>query len=315
MDLTKLPDCPFEARQRLLQENMEGRTTSAVLHISEEYRRHSLLVDCISFVSHSLMDAPSSEVRKLRRVGFFPWVEATRELDQAINQALLSNYKVVYDHVRRAVELVLVGAFFTSSVTTEEEAIGWMQSDRETPMFSRALKRLLNLPRYQAFDSATSWSQSLSGFYWQLCDVVHVRGLNASFNAIQPSHSCISGVFLPEYNGPSLDRALDTFVSGVQHIATIVAVSNPILLVGLPIDEKFGINPPASGFFNDVQAARLASLLIPEAKPFLENLIRSDPEIVSVTEWFLEQPDLSDEEFEAQVKQFNQSMGLDDRQR
>ena len=301
----KLSTCPFEARQQAMEEGMKERMSAAVDHARSRYHQRTLLEECVAFAAYNLTDAPSATLELLRKVGFFPWVEAERDFDQALKQAILSHYKSVYDHLRRALELVLVGAYLTSPMVTESEAVAWVRAEEETPMFSRALKRLLSQPRYKALDDATGWSKAIQDFYWSLCDVVHVRGMSASFNSVQPSWVSSGGTYVPAFFAESLDRSLDAFVNTVRHACTVLAVNNPILLVGLPIEEKFGFDPPASGFFNEAQAARLRSLVIEEVKEHFSDVTRCDPEVNSIREWVLNRPDVTDAEFEAQVAAFH----------
>lgn len=270
---------------------------ATVAFIRDEFPRRILLEEGLAFAEHNLGEAVSADIESLMRVGYFPWVEAAREFDQAMDLALASHYKAVYDHLRRALELVLVGAFFSSKLTTRAEAVGWTTSNQETPLFTRTLKRVRSLPRFRDLDAATSWGDLLQAFYWKLCDIVHVRGMAASYNSIQPSFHMMGGKCLPAFEAVSLARVLDAFIDSVRHACAIIAGSNPILLVGLPMDEKFGLNGPASGFFNEYQAERFNRLLPDETKAHFIELARLDPEVRAIELDICSRPDVVDYDF------------------
>lgn len=297
MDTPNSPVCPFESRVRLVEAGRAERLAAAVAHIRDEFPQRSLLDECLAFAEHNLDEAVSADIESLMRVGYFPWVEAAREFDQAMDLALSSHYKGVYDHLRRALELVLVGAFFSSELTTRAEAVEWMTSIRETPLFTKTLKRVRSLARFRDLDAATSWGDMLQAFYWKLCDIVHVRGMAVSYNSIQPSFHIMGGKCLPAFDAVSLSRALNAFIDSVRHACAIIAASNPILLVGLPMDEKFGLNGPASGFFNDCQAARFNRLLPDETKAHFVELAKVDSEVRAIELDIRSRPDVVDYDF------------------
>lgn len=297
MDTPSSPTCPFESRVRLVEAGRSERLAATVAYIRDEFPRRILLEECLAFAEHNLDEAVSADIESLMRVGYFPWVEAAREFDQAMDLALASHYKAVYDHLRRALELVLVGAFFSSKLTTRAEAVGWTTSNQETPLFTRTLKRVRSLPRFRDLDAATSWGDLLQAFYWKLCDIVHVRGMAVSYNSIQPSFHIMGGKCLPAFDAVSLSRALNAFIDSVRHACAIIAASNPILLVGLPMDEKFGLNGPASGFFNDCQAARFNRLLPDETKAHFVELAKVDSEVRAIELDIRSRPDVVDYDF------------------
>lgn len=307
-DLKNVPSCPFEGRRVVLLSGVDELSTLSVSYIRINYPEIALLEECVYFAEWNLEETPSAALDTLSRVGFFPWIEASREFDQALNQAILCHYKSVFDHLRRALELVVIGAFFTSEASSPKDARGWLESDRETPLFSKTLQQLLALPRFSALDSTTVWSKTLKEFYWELCDVIHVRGRLASFEEIQPSFLHLGGKCVPHFSSKSLHRCLDYFVATVRHSATIVALTNPVLLVGVPVDDKFGLNPPASGLFNEGQADRLTELVLPETRSFFKDLVTRDPEVISMTSWVLSLPDLTEEEFALQAEDMNRTL-------
>ncbi len=83
---------------------------------------------------------------------------------------------------------------------------------------------------------------------------------------------------IPQINKTSLTDFLESYIEIVENIAIICSKNCPILLVGLPLKEKFGYKF-TFGLF-DVEQAKNLSLIIPEKyKDFFSELIKSDSSI------------------------------------
>lgn len=308
-DLTKLPADRPGRRVSLILGGANDRAARTAAFMREEYSSRALLETCQDFIFNDLFDAPRSDFGSLKRIWFFPWFEIQRDCGEALNHVLLTSYKSVYDNCRRALELAVTAAYFLQDRIAEQQAREWVRSKRETPLFTRALAELLKGGRFREVDAASGWAFSIKGFYWRLSDVVHVRGEEASFQKMQPTHLTCSDVAVPEFSETSAQLALDTFIETIRHIATVVAIENPVLLVGLDLDSKFGLNPPLSGFFQDGQASRLRSLILPSAVSALDNLAKHDDDVKSVQAWISGLPDISDEDLKRQCDEQEESWG------
>ena len=192
VDMTKVPSDPWDRREYLLSEFLPLVLERSKEHIHNRYKLRDPLEASCQFIDNDLLDAPRGDLDSLRRVWFFPWVEAQHELSVALNHALLGFHRASYDHQRRALELILVGSFFISEETTEVEAQRWVSSDDLTPMFKRTLKRLCGEGLYVGLDAETGWVSEIQEFYWRLSDISHVRGNQNGFRSIQPSNLNIS---------------------------------------------------------------------------------------------------------------------------
>lgn len=308
LDLNALPVEQWAKRAAIITYDVEARAKQGATFLRETFEHRTLLAECMSFVFDDLSDAPRSDLDSLHRVWFFPWVGVQREMHEALNFALLGSYRAAFDNFRRALELALIGAYFLQAHVPEDAGRKWMRSESQTPMFNRAKDELLKNSRFKL---SAGWSSEVSTFYWKLCDVVHVRGEKASLDSLQPTHLMTNGIRLPEFTQSSTDLVATTFIDTARHIATIVALENPILLVGLDLLQKFGLNPPMSGFFELSQAHRLTSLLIPSVKPEVLELLLLDPEVLAVRDWVENLPPLSSDQVQEQKQaqdQFLESM-------
>lgn len=311
LDIFNLPEDPFEKRAAILSQALQETIPRTAAFIAEEYPRIELLRKCIRFCNWELLDAPRADGESLRRVWFFPWSEATRELDQVQSACMLALYKAAHDHLRRALELVLAGIYFTLENTPEEDARAWLASADGTPRFSQTTRRIRQHSAFSTLEDICGWSGKLQRLYHTLCDVVHVRGQEWSFHAVQPSSLHLGDVWVPEFNAAALTRVLDLFIEVARNIATAMAASNPVLLVGLDMDAKFGLNDPVGGFFSEGQSELLRSLILDEAKPVLEATCAENPEVLGLMEWYAALPDITEEELALQADQIRKELGND----
>ena len=91
----------------------------------------------------------------------------------------------------------------------------------------------------------------------------------------------------------------------IGYIALLIALSNPVLLFGLAITKKHGMNGPASGFFEEWQAEHIRSLIPERNRDVLVALAEADPGVVSIRDYFYSLPDLTAEQFQEQIEDFD----------
>jgi hypothetical protein len=291
IDLKKMPSCPLEARIFLISEYAVNRARLTVEYIKNRFQQSKKFEEAINFVDHDLLDCMRSDFESLGRVWLFPATEASNELSECLNRILDCSYKGSRDNMRRALELILVGVYFSHSHISLEDAKCWLNSTDKTPNFSQVIKDLSLLPRFKQFNADYNWASIISNYYWDLCDTVHTRGRKYSLGELQPVHDTINSIRIPEFNEDALRVSLDLFLQTVSHIAMILAVYNPVLLIGLPLLKKFGDNPPLTGFFEEPQAEMLWKLIPANFYPILRHIIETDEEVLSVIEWMKNLPD------------------------
>ncbi|TDP26983.1 hypothetical protein DEU29_1404 [Idiomarina aquatica] len=299
----------FEARKKILIASSSDSMSRCVEYINEKYESRGQLKEAVDFCFHDLIEAPKGDVESLAKVGFFPWVEASKELDQSLSLILKGHFKHAYDSYRRAIELVITGAFYVSDDVDKQKAQEWMKSDRSTPNFKRACEALVKGSYFGDLNKQCNWLDDILDFFWKLSDKVHVKGIENSFSEVSPVYSFINGIGDPVFSEKGCKPALDTYLLTVSHIAVVVAASNPFVLQGFDLDIKFGLNPPASGFFYPRQAERLAGLIPTRYKPYFERLLEVDENLIGIRNWFESLPDITEEDVRAQAE----AMGFDER--
>ena len=68
------------------------------------------------------------------------------------------------------------------------------------------------------------------------------------------------------------------------------------------------MNGPASGFFEDQQAERLRTLIPESHRDALIALAEADPGVVSIRDYFYSLPDLTAEQYQEQIEDFDNQM-------
>ena len=312
IDYSQIPRGPWQQRAYLLTKVLPAVVEANTRYVEEQYRFKDRILVVRDFVSHDMLDAARGDWDALSKVWFFPWVEAASELDLALTHTIAGLYRASFDHQRRAVELVIVGSVFVADATPRQEGQRWMSSADLTPMFTRALDSLATHDFYGEYDDRSGWIGRVRDHYWSLCDVVHVRGTRYALGRIQPMSWNFNGMRVPQFDSAAAQRALDYIIQTSEHVAIALALANPVLLFGLPLEEKFGLNGPVSGFFREEQAERLRLLISADLLGPLIELADADPKVVALRQWVESMPDLSEEEWQQQIEEQNKLFGRGD---
>jgi hypothetical protein len=293
---------PLETKGEIFVYGIEERMKASLEYIKTKYKKSDLLNHSIEFISYHHSEAVKADFKQLYTVGYFPATETEMELDNSIKHALVGSYKSAFADLRRALELSLISVYLTSETYDTKKALDWVMSRSDTPGFSKSLDKLIKAGRYKEFNDEYSWKRNLQEFYWQLSDFSHNKGQLKGYRELNKTRSFIGCTSLPTINVETLDTFCDFYIKTVGEIVVVLSLYNPMILVGVPLDEKFGLNGPASGFFYDGQA-ELVHLLIPEVyKKYFKELAENDIEILSVLDYFNSLPDLTPEDINEQVK-------------
>ena len=306
IDLAKVPRNRWDRRKYLLSEFLASVLELSTRHVRDSYKSRAQLEASCGFVEKDLTDVPHANLELLERMWFFPWLEAQHDLSVAIDQALMGFHRSSIDHQRRSLELILVGTWFVSERTSALDAREWMTAHSKTPFFSRILEHLSKDDLFAELEAETNWAKDVQEFYWSLCDICHVRGAPHGYATVQPSSSSFNGSPVPEYSEEALEKSLDSFIATVGYIALLAAMSNPVLLFGLPVEQKFGINGPASSVFEDWQSENFRGLIPEKHRKALVALADTHDLVQGMRAFFSSHPDLPVEEVEKQLQEFEQ---------
>lgn len=293
---------PLEQKGEIFVYGIEERMKASLDYIKTKYKRKDLLNQSIEFISYHQSEAVKADINQLVTVGYFPATETEMELDYSIKHALVGSYKSAFTDLRRALELSLISVYLTSEICDKKKALDWIMSRSDTPGFSKSLDKLIKFGRFKEFNDECNWKKNLQEFYWQLSDYSHNKGQLKGYRELNKTRSFVNSTSMPSISFETLDTFCDFYIKTVAEIIVVLSLYNPMILVGVPLDEKFGLNGPASGYYYDGQAEFVHSLIPDEYKKYFKELAENDIEILSVVDYFNSLPDLTEEDINEQVK-------------
>ncbi len=310
INFSDIPDSLFEKKIYIFSYSLNDRAEASIDFLNNRYKESSVFVKAVEFIDGIYLEGFRADVDSLLRIGFFPANESAYELNEGLVHALIGSYKSAFDHVRRALELVLVGGYFCKKEVSKAHAKEWIESHRQTPLFSHTVNEVKKDSPFLEIDADYYWAKNIKALYWEICDITHVRG-EANSSRILNETSCHFGsMALPNITETGLSRFADLYIRVVQEIATMMALFNPPLLIGLPIEEKFGVNEPIGGYYNEFQSAKFKEILPEHYREFFESFVKEDSEIIGVHRYFNDLPDLSDDDINKQIQEWERLLNV-----
>ncbi|TPE43592.1 hypothetical protein [Pontibacter mangrovi] len=289
---------------------MDERVTRGLHFIKTKYKNTEMLNLCVSFMEYHHSDAIVADVENLfYRIGYFPATEAEMELDYSIKHALIGSYKAAFADLRRAIELTAINVYLTSEHSKREASFEWIMSQRDSPFFSTMIESLAKTGRFKDINEEANWKQNIKQFYWRISDYTHNKGQAKGYRELNKVNAHMFGTFVPNINLETLSSFLDCYIETVREITIFLALYNPVILVGLPLEDKFGLNGPMSGFYTEHQAEAINSLIPEPYKEYFTQLIKKDEEVIGAVESIISMPDLTKEDFDKQVQALKGYMG------
>lgn len=292
----------LQQRSKILSDAASDTTRKTFDFLNLDFPMKDQFFACLPFIDQCIIQSFPSTFEMVGKFGYFPGTEAEYELQQAINLSFLAQYKSSFDSIRRATELVIVSVYFLDDSLPLSEAQNWVKSKDSTPMFSHMLKKIGKRKNFLVFEKEFKCIESIKNFYWELSDICHTRGIPFSLTKIQDTRNIVNGVSVPNFSPEAFQFFASKFISAIQHIAVFLTLMNPIILTPLPMFEKFGLNPPMSGFFEFPEVETLKAVLPNDFFAFAEDYFQNDSEIVSIIEDISNRSDLTEEQLNLQIK-------------
>lgn len=292
----------LEKKWQLFIYGIQDRVNISLDFIKNEYQRYEELQNAIDFVEYLLSDTIKSDVEQLSKLGYYPATETEMELDYSIKHALIGSYKSAFADLRRGLELSIIGVYLSSEQYDRKKALDWIMSNDDTPGFSKSINKLVRQSRFKDINLACDWKNNLQKLYWLLSDFSHNKGQLKGYRALNSPNFFTAGTSAPTIKKETLKEFCDLYIKTVKEIVAIQALYNPVILVGVPFDEKYGLEGPMSGYFNDGQAEAVNKLIPGNYRVFFDSVIASDAEINSVKHHFASLPDLTEQDLKEQAK-------------
>jgi hypothetical protein len=242
-----------------------------------------------------------SDFENVFKASSFPANEAPEELKYSIFLAKGGLYKHAYIALRNFLELSLVCFYFL--ILEKYEGKKWLRGEENTPFKRRILRVLFNNKKFIEIDKIVNLKEKIDDNYNYLSNFCHTKG--------RPfSHQDLNRANYPNFIDSSFKQYIEKVLDICDIVITCFVSINPIILFPLPIEQKFGLNGPMSGFLEENQVEVLFFLLKEESQRHLFDIYENSDEITSIIQGINSMPDLSDKELHEQVKQFKKDLDL-----
>jgi hypothetical protein len=321
MNFADFPSDPFELRAKLFTVNIEERAAESTIFIQQNYRQKKKLYQCLEFMDFVYLDSFRGSFKEWDKHGGFPSIETSHQFDYAIKHALTGSYQAAFGHLRTCLELTLLTVYFSFEKhfmdgedwlntpdldwkKAKQDERKWFDSLIDTPFFSKMLHVLKKDERFAAFDISHQWFDQLKKTYYMLSDHTHIRGYKMGTQAMNNIRAHFNSSSFHQINTQSLSLFLNVLIQSTEQMVVMLALYNPIILVELPLEEKFGINEPI-GFIHPGQAELVNNLIPVSFATFFDQLKSSDQEILDIVHWVNTFPAMSEEDIRKQLDDFN----------
>jgi hypothetical protein len=302
MKTSKLEDIPkdvFEQRGVFFLEGIGDRVKTSNDFLKNEYGRKLELYECTKFMDYVYQDA---FIGNLNYHGDYPVIESHFQFDYSIKHALSGSYKAAFDHLRSIFELTVLNIYFSIekvSIKIDESNLekhteefinklktekNWFYSEIDTPFFSTMISKIRNIDRIVDFDKEFNWLESFKGLFKQLSNITHTKGFKNGIYGMNQINNRINNSSYHSVNTESLSFYFDVLIEIIENIAVLLSLYNPIILVELPIQEKFGDNYPI-GFLLPNQVKILNSIIPEKYQAYFDILKQKDEEVLGKKYW------------------------------
>ena len=263
MDIQELSSDSLESVSQIFIGGIEARAKESILFIQNEYDRKELLYKAMEFMQRDFCDMMNADLNHSLKIDNFPIGEAFYELLHAINHALIGSYKASFSDLRRSLEMSLAIPYFTKenmdkyksddsipfeeqyfhfeSIDNEEvkKANDWLRGKSDTPFFGRdMLKELIKSGRFKEINDECQWKEKLTNLYYKITDYGHNKGYPKSYDMLNNHSHFISSIPVPKIKKETLKIFCDLYIETVQQNLVILSLYNPLVLEGLPLEQK-----------------------------------------------------------------------------
>lgn len=279
-----------------------------ILQVLEESNKYleskneiSSKIQEIVWIFRYLEDLLPQTVEKFGSGHMFPLAEANTELESSIELCKLGFYKHALIALRNVLELGLLSVYWDIDGKSHVDIQNWLYSFESTPFSKKTVFPKLKINQnIKNFDDKHKIFDDIDNLFGELSNFVHTKGHyhssmdlgNANFN---------------RFNEKSLLNWIEYMIKVVKFVVIIHILKYPVALQYTPLDQKFGLNGPAGGFLEPRQSEAIKQFFDGNILKTLQAISDSDDEAIGMTQWINEQPDIIEEEMEAQVEKFEKT--------
>lgn len=273
----------------------------AVYRKSEEYleNHNELKQEIVAHLSayYQVQTLVPQTVESFWSGHFFPFSESYCEIENSFELCMSGYYRHSLFALRCALELGVIGLYFDKDDQAHIDVQNWFGSAQPTPYFRKSLGRLFELQYFAQFNNKFALKEKIEKIYSSLSDYVHVRGYHYSSRAQSRAN-------FNQFIDTSFLRYVTFMKKIVKNLTIMMLLKYPVGMQGLPMDEKFGLSGPMGGFLGYTEYEAVLAVLDKHTQEVLKSISDNDPNVKEMVQHILSMPDLSEEEWQQQIEDF-----------
>lgn len=247
------------------------------------------------WIARSLLELIPITPENIMSGHMFPLGEAEDEFESSIQLCKLGFYKHANMALRNFLELGLLSVYYDIEDNSHIIIQNWLGSHENTPYKKTVFKKLLENVNIEIFDKKHKIFEKTNNYYELLSNFTHTKGYRYSFKRLNDSN-------INSFKEKSFRKWMDSMTEVLSIVTAFHILKYPIALQYTPIDEKFGLNPPAGGFWRPNQAENVRNLFIRDWIDTLQEISNNDTDAIAIAKGFNELPDLTESEISKQIE-------------
>ncbi|AYV57702.1 hypothetical protein EFP84_18865 [Leptospira kmetyi] len=302
-----LKDLPKEYLNKIkfLNEKNRSQISQRSVEAISNHKDYAKIEAIIDFTNHLLFKSAKGDIKTVIEIGTIPILQAQHDFILCLENIIFCNYRNAIDSLRRSYEMCILQIYFLSESLSLDDIKKWQNGKRNAPYFSVMLKSIFKKAYFAEFDSNFDLKQKIEELYWELSDIVHVKGAKKIFLNYEKTLTNVSYISIKDFNPILLNKIIQDLILVFENIICLFILNNHVILKGYPLFEKFGLNEPFSGIFNERESEIVWSLIPDQYKDHFENIVTHSEEVKSIDDWIYNLKDLTEEEIQSQFDELN----------
>jgi hypothetical protein len=259
----------------------------------------SSTIEEILWIFRALEDLIPQTLENFWSGHIFPLVESNSDLENSIQLCKLGFYKSAIVTLRNVLELGLLSVYWDINDNSHIDIQKWFRASEKTPFKKTVFVKLKTNQNIMIFDSKHNIFKNIDILFKQLSDFTHSRGHYHSNQELAKSNT-------NRFNEQAFLKWFELMTNVIQFVVSLHILKYPVALQYTPIDQKFGMNGPVGLFLQPSDTKRIRNFLDNDILKTLQEISDADPTAQSLREWVEEQPDISNDELQEQIKYFEQ---------
>jgi len=257
----------------------------------------SSTIEEILWIFRALEDLIPQTLENFWSGHIFPLVESNSDLENSIQLCKLGFYKSAIVTLRNVLELSLLSVYWDINDNSHIDIQKWLRASEKTPFKKTVFVKLKTNQNIKTFDSKHNIFKNIDVIFKQLSNFIHTRGQYHSNQDLAKSNT-------NRFNEQAFLKWFELMTDVVQLVVSLHILKYPVALQHTPIEQKFGINGPVGLFLRPSDATKIRNFLDDDILKTLQEISDADLNAQSLREWVEEQPDISDDELQEQIKDF-----------